>query len=233
MEIVPVIDLKGGAVVRAVGGERASYRPIETPLSPTSDPVDVVAGLLRLFPFRTLYCADLDAIEGRGGSHGPLRRIKAAFPSLALWLDDGCAGAASAGGFLEENPGDHLIIGSESLRDGAVLDGLRAHPRVLLSLDFRGDAFQGPPEVLGRPQLWPDRVIVMTLARVGSGDGPDRDRLSAVRALAGPRRVYAAGGVRNIGDLRVLAADGVAGALVASALHDRRLGADDLATLAM
>ena len=41
MEIVPVIDLKGGAVVRALQGDRANYRPIRTPLSRTSEPADV------------------------------------------------------------------------------------------------------------------------------------------------------------------------------------------------
>jgi uncharacterized protein related to proFAR isomerase len=192
MEIVPVIDLKGGAVVRAERGERASYRPIATKLSAT-----------------------------------------AAFPSLALWVDNGCADAASACYFLDRNAGDHLVLGSESLRDATILEELRGEPRVLLSLDFRGEAFQGPPDLLDRPQLWPDRVIAMTLARVGSGEGPDRARLSDIQTFAGPRRVYAAGGVRNTDDLRALARDGIAGALVASALHDGRLGADDLAALAM
>jgi hypothetical protein len=64
MEIIPVIDLKGGLVVRARMGQRDQYRPIETPLSPTSHPADVVQGLMSVFPFRTLYVADLDAIEG-------------------------------------------------------------------------------------------------------------------------------------------------------------------------
>ena len=35
MEIIPVVDLKGGVVVRARMGQREEYRPIETPLSPT------------------------------------------------------------------------------------------------------------------------------------------------------------------------------------------------------
>ena len=33
LEIVPVIDLKGGAVVRAKAGDRAHYQPIVTPLA--------------------------------------------------------------------------------------------------------------------------------------------------------------------------------------------------------
>ena len=51
MQAIPVIDLMGGEVVRARMGDRASYRPIESPLSPTSDPVDVVRGLLSVYPF--------------------------------------------------------------------------------------------------------------------------------------------------------------------------------------
>ena len=38
----------------------------KSPLSPTSDAVDVVRGLLAVFPFSTLYVADLDAIRARG-----------------------------------------------------------------------------------------------------------------------------------------------------------------------
>ncbi len=62
MRVIPVLDLLGGKVVRARMGDRASYRPIESPLSPTSDAVDVVRGLLAVHPFQTLYVADLDAI---------------------------------------------------------------------------------------------------------------------------------------------------------------------------
>jgi phosphoribosylformimino-5-aminoimidazole carboxamide ribotide isomerase len=65
VEIIPVVDLKGGVVVRARMGRREEYRPIETPLAPTSDPVDVARGLLSVHPFATLYVADLDAIAGR------------------------------------------------------------------------------------------------------------------------------------------------------------------------
>src|SRR4051794_1159067 len=46
MEIIPVIDLKDGTVVRARMGRRDQYQPIVTPLSPTSDPLDVARALL-------------------------------------------------------------------------------------------------------------------------------------------------------------------------------------------
>ena len=46
----------------------------------------------------------------------------------------------------------------------------------------------------------------MTLARVGSGGGPDLDRLRALRRMAPGKRLYAAGGVRGADDLHDLAA---------------------------
>ena len=228
MQIIPVIDLKGGIVVRARMGERAAYAPLLTPLAATSLPLDVVAGLLALHPFGTLYVADLDAIAGMGNHAGVLAQLAAAFPGLRLWVDNGMADGALAQAWLAANDGD-LVIGSESQRGLTLVEQLRDHPRMILSLDFRGDDFQGPPALLAQPELWPQRVIVMTLARVGSGAGPDMTRLAGIVAVAGRRSVFAAGGLRGAADLRALERSGVAGVLVASALHDGRLGRGDLA----
>ena len=101
----------------------------------------------------------------------------------------------------------------------------------MLSLDFRGEGFLGPPLLLDDPNLWPRTVIVMTLARVGTGAGPDFSRLAAIAARAGERRVYAAGGLRGPEDVRALAERGVAGVLVASAIHDGRLTREHLSGL--
>jgi phosphoribosylformimino-5-aminoimidazole carboxamide ribotide isomerase len=228
MEIIPVIDLREGLVVRARMGQRDQYRPIETPLSPTSRPADVVQGLMSVFPFRSLYVADLDAIERTGNNDAVLGRLSAAFPALAFWVDNGLAEAGAARARLDQG---HLVLGSEAQRDAALVTSLKHDPRVILSLDFRGDTFIGPPPLLDMPELWPQRVIVMTLARVGSGAGPDIERLSQIRKCAGDRRVYAAGGIRNGADLVTLQRAGMAGALVASALHDGSLTAAEIGAL--
>jgi len=223
MQVIPVIDLMAGQVVRARMGERDAYRPIATPLAATPDPVDVAAGLLRLAPFPTLYVADLDAIRGIGDNFAALAQLCAAFPGLALWIDNGAADAKA----LEATRAYGApVLGSESQRDSALV---AATPDALLSLDFRGDAFEGPPDLLAKSELWPEQLIVMTLGRVGSGAGPDLARLAEIRALAGARRLYAAGGVRNGADLAALARAGAVGVLVASALHDGQL---DVAALA-
>jgi phosphoribosylformimino-5-aminoimidazole carboxamide ribotide isomerase len=230
MQVIPVIDLKGGVVVGARMGRRDQYRPIETPLSPTSDSIDVTRGLLSVHPFKTLYVADLDAIEGRDDHRAVLAELNAAFPQLTLWVDNGIADLRDAECWLDRGRG-HLVLGSESQTDAAVVRHFAGHERVALSLDFRDDQFLGPPALLADTAYWPRDVIVMTLARVGGAAGPDLERLSAIARTAPEARIHAAGGVRDAADLAALANAGVAGALVASALHDGRLTADDLGRL--
>lgn len=233
MHIIPVIDLKEGHVVHARRGERAGYQPIRSALAAGSAPVAIVAGLLDLFPFRELYIADLDALEKHGDHRAAIGQVRSRFPNLGLWLDAGFATEAEAGRWLGSFPGTVLVLGSEAQRDAGLLTALMRGDeagRIVLSLDYR-EEFLGPLALLDS-RLWPERVIAMTLKRVGSGEGPDFARLAAVRALAGTRLLYAAGGLRNRDDLLSLARAGAAGVLVASALHDGCLTACDIAAFA-
>lgn len=230
MELIPVIDIKGGQVVQAQGGRRDAYRPIRTPLSATSDPPDVTASLLRQIPSSCIYVADIDAIERRPPNATALQQIATTAPSATIWVDTGVASLASAEAWLAARQ-ECLVVGSESQTDTDLISSLRDHPRIVLSLDFRGDAFQGPHRLLQDDTLWPAHVIVMTLARVGESQGPDLSRVASIVRRAGGRQVYAAGGVRNVEDLRALASIGAAGALVATALHRGAITARDLAAL--
>jgi phosphoribosylformimino-5-aminoimidazole carboxamide ribotide isomerase len=223
--IIPVVDLMGGLVVRAAAGRRNAYRPIVSPLAASSAPCDVVAGFSRLHPFTTVYVADLDAILGRGDNFSAVISLTRSFPNIAFWLD------AGAGSLAPEFPFE-TVIGSETMRRDAPPPDLSARPRAILSLDFRGREFLGPPALAVSPHLWPGQVIVMALERVGVGEGPDFATLAAIKARAGRREIFAAGGVRGAEDLAALARNGVAGALIATALHDGRLDARDLARFA-
>jgi phosphoribosylformimino-5-aminoimidazole carboxamide ribotide isomerase len=223
MEIIPVLDLKAGHVVHARRGHRDSYQPIVSRLCPSSMPRDVLAALVQLHAFGNVYIADLDAIEKTGEHAQMISELTRQYPGIEFWLDAG--GTARAG--MPGAGNIRGVIGSESLRDLADLGA--SEPAAILSLDFRGEDFLGPPGLVATPALWPDRIIVMTLARVGSGAGPDLERLASIKRRAGARRVYAAGGVRGRHDLEALRDAGIAGVLVASALHDGRLTSADLA----
>jgi phosphoribosylformimino-5-aminoimidazole carboxamide ribotide isomerase len=187
---------------------------------------------MRLHDFSILYVADLDAILSQGNNWRYIHSIGRLFPDLTLWLDVGLRDASDLTRWQETGDRSHPVLGSESLSD---IDTLR-HPALqdserypVLSLDFQGGQFLGPLELRERPSLWPERVIVMTLARVGSRLGPDLIRLRHLSALSPTTAFYAAGGVRNAYDLRALSALGVRGALVASALHAGAIDAQVLA----
>src|SRR5262249_56995293 len=113
MEIIPVIDLKGGIVVHARMGQRERYRPIQTPLARTSDPVDVVGGIMSIYPFATFYIADLDAIESKGNNHATIAQVKQAFPQVTLWLDNRISQFDRATNLLQQALG-HLCLGGET-----------------------------------------------------------------------------------------------------------------------
>jgi phosphoribosylformimino-5-aminoimidazole carboxamide ribotide isomerase len=230
VQVIPVIDLQGGTVVRARFGQRHLYRPLETPLAASSDPVAVVRGFLAVHPFVQLYVADLDAIADRGSNQSEMRRLRHEFPLVQLWVDNGARDQASVRSVTDQDLGC-VVLGSESQTDTSLLRKLCNQSNVILSLDFRSERFLGPQAILTHPEIWPKRVIVMTLARVGSASGPDKDRIATILATKDTCCVYAAGGIRNSVDLLLLKRMGVAGALVASALHSGDLTSVDLATI--
>ena len=230
MEVIPVLDLKGGIVVHARMGMRSTYAPIETPLSPTSEPSSVARGLLSIFPFKVFYVADLDAIEGNGDNTAALRALRTEFPDLAFWVDTGAADLRNAKTWLEGGLG-HLVLGSETQRDSELIRYFCRDERIILSLDYRGEAFLGPASLLEDVDAWPREIIVMALARVGSASGPDVNLLANIKLRAVGRRIYAAGGVRDASDLSSLARAGISGALVATSLHNGKLTGAQIARL--
>ncbi|MFY9657214.1 MAG: HisA/HisF-related TIM barrel protein [Methylocystis sp.] len=225
MIIIPVIDIMGGVAVRAVGGRRDEYRLLATPLAASSDPCAVAEGFLRLHAFEIIYLADLDAIMGQRADDSALSRLAAAFPKVDFWLDRGGLAPPAAVNYRR-------VIGSESLSPTSPAPDLSRERNAILSLDFDAGGFRGPPQLERRPSLWPSRVIVMTLEKVGGGAGPDFARLAEIKARAGGRELYAAGGLRGAEDLASLAGLGIAGALVATALHEERIGLRELAAYA-
>src|SRR5687768_9398875 len=92
MNIVPVVDLQGGQVVRGIAGRRDEYRPWISPLANSSDPRRVAAAFRDRFGLDTLYLADLDAIAGGPPACALFEELGAA--GHTLWVDAGVRGRA-------------------------------------------------------------------------------------------------------------------------------------------
>ncbi len=232
MDLIPVIDLMGGQVVRAVAGRRAAYRPIRSALCADPAPLAVAARLLDYTAAATLYVADLDALTGGRPQLAQLAALAAALPEVDLWLDAGFTDRAAFETVRRELGAAERItpvFASESLASAeAAREALADREHAVLSLDRLGEpaGAAAPADraaCWATPLLWPRRVIVMTLERVGAFAGPDLATLSALAARAPDCRFYGAGGIRDAADLAAAEHTGAAGWLVASALHDRRL----------
>ena len=226
MEIIPVIDLMNGRAVQAKRGLREQYRPLRSPLCGGSAPIGVLEGLLSLHPFKTVYLADLDALMGKGLQASAIDALIDAFPAVGFWIDSGLP-QREGSGFLAAGRRTTAVIGSESL-EGKWRELANAPPgSFILSLDFLGGELLGPKPLLDHPELWPERVIVMSLSHVGGEEGPDFARLEELVRRHPRQRFVAAGGVRDAGDIERIEALGVSQALLASALHsgkvDRRV----------
>lgn len=220
MRVLPVVDLLHGVAVRAVGGRRAEYRPLE----PVCDPVAVARGYRDRAQHAQLYVADLDAIAGAAPARHVYAQLHAA--GFTLWLDAGVRTLADALALPEVA---RLVVGLETVANPEVLAAIIATDpeRVVFSLDLR----DGVPLA---NEAWPNtaravaeqaiasgvrRLLVLDLARVGMGQGPGTAALLADLHRAYPEvELLAGGGVRGADDLRTLADAGAAWVLVASAL---------------
>lgn len=242
IRVVPVIDLKGGCVVRGVAGQRDAYRPIQSRLVSDARPAAVGRALAAL-GFHSVYVADLDAIAG----DEPAWNIHAELLDcgLTMLLDAGPSNVEQVVALTRfESRGRRIsaiVAGLESLRSIRALAAMRAaagNANFVFSLDLKAGqplttapAWQGlsPMQVATiAVRAGVRRIIVLDLAAVGVSQGVPTVGLCRALACHDPTlEIIAGGGVRGPQDLRVLEAAGCSAALVASALHDGRLSPDD------
>jgi phosphoribosylformimino-5-aminoimidazole carboxamide ribotide isomerase len=229
MRVVPVIDLKDGTAVHAVRGERERYRPVG------GDPLALARRFRDELGLGELYVADLDAIGGAAANDAVVRALASETRAI---VDAGVSEPRRAHELLEL--GVHgVVVGTETLTGPDALDRLLAEvPGLVLSIDLRDGRTVSPdPQLAGLPAL--DAVatlhraglreaIVLDLARVGSGDGPDVGLIGEIHAAFPGLALLAGGGVRDAADLRALDDAGAAGALVATALHSGVIGPREL-----
>jgi len=232
MHCIPVLDLLAGVVVRAVRGDRAAYRPLVSPLVESSLPLAVAAAFYTQFGSRRFYIADLDAIQNQGSNAPVVHTLAAAYPACQWWVDAGIT-SVEAFAHYASAPNIRWVLGSESLPSfAAYADLARCERRFILSLDSRAGQPLGPAELWTAPTLWPAEVIAMTLSRVGANEGPDFSLLAQLKQRSPHTALVAAGGTRHLVDLLALKNLGVHHVLLASALHDGGITAEDLRAIA-
>lgn len=225
MEIIPVIDIRQGQVVHAVEGQRQQYLPLKTSLSENICPENIVQAFIDSYAFKTIYIADLDAIEGHPCNDHLICQLHDKFKSLAFWVDQGIA---STNKLNNLSRWQHVIGSETNIPPETLSEVITLAPDVILSLDFQANIFKGNQDLLKNIKLWPDKIIIMSLARVGSNNGPDYELVSRFKSIADDKKIYVAGGIRNESDLQLLDNMNIDGVLIATALHTKQISSETL-----
>lgn len=225
MKIIPVIDLKSGLVVQAIKGDRSKYKPVQSQLCSGSSPVDIVTALLETTQSKTLYIADLDAIEqsepGVTDNFSVIKNLSKQFSHITFWVDAGFKSLVQLNQWKKIS-NLRPVIGTESHNEITSLQKLLQSDSIL-SLDFKNSQLLGTEEILNIPKSWPEDVIIMSLNTVGSNMGPDLKLIKKIQALNSDLEFYAAGGIRGFSDIENLKQIQLRGTLVATALHSKKL----------
>jgi len=245
-DVIPVLDIKRGQAVHAVAGRRAYYQPLRSILHPTSDPIELARLLRGTLTLRTLYIADLDAIEGGCPQLAFYRRFMDLTPEV--WIDAGIRDVLSAAPLLElDRAGITIVVGLETIggpRELSAVVGRAGAERVVFSLDLD----DGQPRMADR-DTWAtadpfdlsrraieqgvSRLLILDLSRVGTGRGVGtEDLMIRIRAAYPAVDVFVGGGISRIEEILRIRHAGSRGVLLGSALHDGRIGPRELARLA-
>jgi phosphoribosylformimino-5-aminoimidazole carboxamide ribotide isomerase len=244
MRIIPVIDLLDSRVVHAVRGEREHYKPVKSVLCQIPDPLTVASAFRDQLGLNEIYIADLNAIQGTPlDSHRNLIARLAQRERMKIILDAGIADVKDARDWLDL--GVHkAVVGAETLCDFDELWKIPANlvpGRLVFSLDMRaGNILSRIPDLAAMPVLdlleqlrsagWQE-IILLDLSLVGSGEGTSFQLALEAQARFPELSLLVGGGIAGIEELLKLKAAGIAGVLLATALHSGAIGLQNVMEL--
>ena len=245
MRIIPVLDLLDGQAVHAIKGERTHYRPVQSVLCDTPDPLAVAQAFRDRLGLHDIYIADLNAIQGlERHDHRKVILNLAGREKMNIILDAGISDIEGAQKWL--NCGMRkVVVGSETLRSRKVLEDMPAciqPDKLMFSLDIRSGKIlsqceslteMAPIELLKhlRDSGWSE-VILLDLSRVGSSIGSDRQLAVEALSTFPDLKFLIGGGIARSSEVYDLKASGISGVLIATALHTGIIDAECVVRLA-
>ncbi|GAA5533487.1 1-(5-phosphoribosyl)-5-[(5-phosphoribosylamino)methylideneamino]imidazole-4-carboxamide isomerase [Deinococcus aluminii] len=225
--IIPCVDIQSGRAVRLYEGDpdrETVY--FESPLAAARHWAALGAGLVHL--------VDLDAATGRGENRAVIGQITADL-GVPVEVGGGVRDREAAETLLQAGV-LRVVIGTAAVKNpGLVRDLIAAHgpERVVVSLDARGleVVTHGWAEGSGVSvaELTPvlaeaglETLIFTDVTRDGTLKGLDRDLMRQVRQLW-TNTLIVGGGVAALDDVRLLAEEGIQGAIVGRAIYEGTL----------
>ncbi len=228
MFIIPVIDLSKGQVVHALRGERNKYQPVKSVLTSKPEAKAIIEAYFKLYSFKIIYIADLDAIQETGEHISLICDLAQCFPDVEFWLDAGRSIIKNTQVYSDIKNIRHILGSENNFPEEEFKNIIQANPNIILSLDFGKQGLIQNHFLLETPTYWTNDVIIMMLHRVGSNEGIDQEYLKTIKKTAHQSNLFFAGGIRNMDDISILESEDYKGVLLATALHNGNITKDDL-----
>ena len=209
MNIIPAIDLKKGKVVRAVQGDRASYKPIDLVTTYSSNPITFIKALIIKYKPSTIYLADLDLLDGDGNNIDIIYKVANMFRNKIFWVDVGAKKVTKLN-IKNITP----ILCSESCEDIRLINYV--YKDHIHSYDYK-DRSLGTQYFKKLESSYKKKVIFMNISDVGNKKGPDFRYLRGMLRFS-DKEYYVGGGVNSILDIHKLSKMNISGVIVSSLL---------------
>jgi phosphoribosylformimino-5-aminoimidazole carboxamide ribotide isomerase len=214
VEIIPVLDIRGGIAVAGKSGLRDKYLPLQSVFSKSHDPVKIAKSL----PFDRLYVADLDGIVNQGPDFRTLRRLS---EIKKIMVDIGVRDARDLNSFNDFNC--EIILGTETIKNRKVISkALKLFGnRIIISIDLKEDRVlsgflpENPLEAYQEfTSLGVKRVIFLNISAVGTL----KLDFSFIKDLNKAGEILLGGGIakKDLDDMKNSKVDAL---LVGTALH--------------
>jgi len=213
MNIIPAIDLKKGKVVRAVQGDRASYKPMDLVTTYSSNPITFVKALIIKYKPSTIYLADLDLLDGDGNNIDIIYKIANMFRNKTFWVDVGAKKIKKLN-IKNITP----ILCSESCEDIRLINYI--YKDHIHSYDYK-DRSLGAKYFKKFESSYKKKVIFMNISDVGNKKGPDFRYLRGMLRFS-DKEYYVGGGVNSILDIHKLSKMNISGVIVSSLLTRKK-----------
>ncbi|MEM2122132.1 MAG: 1-(5-phosphoribosyl)-5-[(5-phosphoribosylamino)methylideneamino]imidazole-4-carboxamide isomerase [Candidatus Bathyarchaeia archaeon] len=226
MIVLPAVDLMDGLCVRLVRGD-PSRRTIY------GDPVEI-AKWFDEERAEWIHLVDLDAAMGLGDNSHLVTRIVEEV-EVKVEVAGGIRSLEKASRLVEAGA-SRVVLGTSAIRDPSFIRSVSeaiGPERVGVAVDVRnGVVMVGGwkeetgldyPAVIGMLNGYPFLTLILTCVDVdGTLQGPNLEVIGESLKIS-EKQVYAAGGIRDLEDLKALARIGVEGAIVGKALYEGRI----------
>ncbi|MFX0144693.1 MAG: HisA/HisF-related TIM barrel protein, partial [Candidatus Hodarchaeota archaeon] len=237
-KIIPVIDILNSTAVHAKKGLRKEYKPLSSSLFQSSNPIEIIRKIKKIFNLFEFYIADLDAIIHKSPNFQLLKKLLN-ISDIKVILDPGITDLEEIY-YYKEFKIKKLILGLETIKSFKVINQsleVLNQSNLIISIDmYKGEILSKAKgirnknliEIIERIEsLGIKSLILLDLFRVGQKIGGIPPLyLNILKNFNGD--IFVGGGIRDFKDVLDYKEQNFSGVLIATALYDGTIDVEKL-----